>query len=39
LKNQKAIEENGKPLKKIEFLCEESWVLGEGKSQYFQEIL
>jgi hypothetical protein len=31
----KAVEESGKPLKKIEFPVRKNWILGEGKSQYF----
>jgi hypothetical protein len=32
LGNQKAVEEN-------QILCEENWSLGEGKSQFSQDIL
>ncbi len=38
-RKEKAVEENQKAVEENRILCEENWSLGEGKSQFSQEIL
>ncbi len=38
-RKEKAVEENWKAIEENWISCEENWILGEGKSQFSQEIL